>query len=209
MRKLIVAGIFVLALGIVTASWAHGRHSEKVLTFKTNVGVVPPYTGSPANAALTRGIQGAGAAWQIDEARGTLRGDGDLDLKVKGLVLVSTGQNPLATLQGDRQLPVDRQQRTGGDSKPVDRRVSGDHARRRRGLQRKREPAEPVHRADRVRHDGGRHASLDIRDGVLSSTSPSGAPRGPAPRCRSGIARGQLGVDRLSELDELGRQRRG
>ena len=58
MRKLIVAGVFVLALGIVTASWAHGRHSEKVLTFKTNVGVVPPYTGSPANAVLTRGIQG-------------------------------------------------------------------------------------------------------------------------------------------------------
>jgi hypothetical protein len=99
MRKWIVAGVVVIALGVVTTSWAHGRQAEKVLDFKTMVGVVPPYVGSPTNAVLTRGIQGAGAAWQIDEARGKLRSNGDLKVKVKGLVLVSTGQNPLATFK--------------------------------------------------------------------------------------------------------------
>ena len=99
MRKWIVAGVFVLALGIVTTSWAHGHQAAKVLDFKTMVGVVPPYVGSPTNAALTRGIQGAGAAWQIDETRGKLRSNGDLDVKVKGLVLTSTGQNPLASFK--------------------------------------------------------------------------------------------------------------
>ncbi|HMJ00469.1 MAG TPA: hypothetical protein VK488_11595 [Gaiellaceae bacterium] len=99
MRKWMVASVFVLALAIVTTSWATGHQGAKVLDFKTMVGVVPPYVGSPTNAALTRGIQGAGAAWQIDRAKGKLRSNGDLEVEVKGLVLVSTGQNPLATFK--------------------------------------------------------------------------------------------------------------
>ena len=184
MRKLIVAGVFVLALGVVTASWAHGRHSEKVLTFKTNVGVVPPYTGSPANAALTRGIQGAGAAWQIDEARGTLRGDGDLDLKVKGLVLVSTGQNPLASFKAIVScLSID----SNGQAVTVNQLTDAFPATMPGGdadFNGSVSLPSPCIAPIVFVTTRGRHASLDIRDGVLSSTSPSGAPRGPAPRCR-------------------------
>jgi hypothetical protein len=99
MKKWIVASVFVLALAIVTTSWAHGRHSEKVLDFKTMVGVVPPYVGSAPNAALTRGVQGAGAAWRIDEAKGKLKSNGDLKVEVEGLVLVNAGTNPLTTFR--------------------------------------------------------------------------------------------------------------
>ena len=64
MRKWIVASVFVLALAIVTTSWATGHQAAKVLDVKTMIGVVPPYVGSPTNAALTRGIQRP--AWLAD-----------------------------------------------------------------------------------------------------------------------------------------------
>ena len=92
MRKWIVAGVFVLTLGLLAqTSWADDSHGQKVLAFKTMAGVVPPYTGA---ANPIRGIPGGGAAWRIDKAHGILRADGDLEIRVEGLVLTSTGTNP-------------------------------------------------------------------------------------------------------------------
>jgi hypothetical protein len=64
----------------------------KILRFQTMVGVSGPYLGA-ANAI--RGIGGGGAPWEIDDAKGELRADGEIDIKVRGLVLVSTGANPV------------------------------------------------------------------------------------------------------------------
>ena len=92
MKKWIVlASVFVLAVGLVAqASWAHGRHSQKVLAFQTMTPVVAPYTLA-ASAPLTRGVQGGGVPWQIDQAKGKLKSNGDLELEVEGLVIASTG----------------------------------------------------------------------------------------------------------------------
>jgi hypothetical protein len=65
----------------------------KILRFQTMVGVKPPYTGA-ANAI--RGVGGGGAPWDIADAKGELRTDGEIDVKVRGLVLTNTGANPVA-----------------------------------------------------------------------------------------------------------------
>jgi hypothetical protein len=96
-RKWILAVVVALALGLVAqVSLADSGHksSSTVLRFKTMAGVVAPYLG-PTNAI--RGIPGGGAPWRIDKANGTLKQNGDLDVKVKGLVLTGTGANPFPT----------------------------------------------------------------------------------------------------------------
>jgi hypothetical protein len=97
MKKWTVASVLalVLAVGLIAQATA-GDENAKVLEFKTMAGVVPPYTG-PANPI--RGVAGAGASWRIDRALGRLRANGDLEIKVEGLVLTSTGQNPQAAFR--------------------------------------------------------------------------------------------------------------
>jgi hypothetical protein len=98
MRKTwILASVLALALGLITqASSAGSSRNSTVLKFKTMVGTVAPYTG-PANAI--RGIPGAGAPWSIDKANGTLKENGDLAVKVKGLIVTATGTNPSPTFR--------------------------------------------------------------------------------------------------------------
>ena len=64
----------------------------KILRFQTMVGVQPPYTGA---ANRIRGVPGGGAPWDIADAKGELRADGEIDIKVRGLVLTRTGANPV------------------------------------------------------------------------------------------------------------------
>jgi hypothetical protein len=98
MRKLwIPAVLMVLAVGLIAqASSAGGGPDSTVLRFKTMVGTVAPYTGA-ANAI--RGIPGAGSPWSIDKANGTLKENGDLSVKVKGLIITGTGANPVPTFR--------------------------------------------------------------------------------------------------------------
>jgi hypothetical protein len=91
MRK----GLFVL-VGLLLALPAAGSADDKILQFDTMVGVVRPFTGT-TNAI--RGVGGGGQPWAVAEAKGELRVDGRLEIEVKGLVLVSTGQNPAATFR--------------------------------------------------------------------------------------------------------------
>jgi hypothetical protein len=96
-KKWILAGVLALALGLITqASSAGGGRNSTVLKFKTMVGTVAPYTG-PVNAI--RGIPGAGSPWSIDEADGTLKEKGNLEVEVEGLVITSTGTNPVPTFR--------------------------------------------------------------------------------------------------------------
>lgn len=70
-----------------------GRSDPKILEFDTMAGVSPPYTGG-ANAI--RGVPGGGLPWVLDEAKGELRTDGRLEVKVEGLVLADDPAVPVA-----------------------------------------------------------------------------------------------------------------
>lgn len=64
-----------------------------VLDFETMVGVDGPFLGviNPI-----RGINGGGLPWVMDEAEGSLRADGKLTIKVRGLIIPDTAPSPVA-----------------------------------------------------------------------------------------------------------------
>lgn len=101
-RALLVLGfVAVVAFGVqATASGSKGENAD-VLEFDTMAGVVEPFTGS---AHPVRGISGGLLPWELDRARGELRSDGRLEIKVEGLVLARRAPVP-AGVQGTN--PVD------------------------------------------------------------------------------------------------------
>ena len=107
MRRLIFALLGALALGSVlalaTTAMARdnddnrGRNQGRtILEFDTMFPVAPPFLSNP----VIRGVVGAGAAWKLTSVEGELKTNGKLEIDVRGLVLVSTGQNPAATFRG-------------------------------------------------------------------------------------------------------------
>jgi hypothetical protein len=86
----------ILALGMVGQATA-GSDDSQVLEFKTMAPVVAPFTGA---TNPVRGINGGGVPWRIASAKGELRTDGRLEIKVEGLVIVATGVNPVAAFRG-------------------------------------------------------------------------------------------------------------
>lgn len=92
---LLLLGV-VLALGLVGQATA-GSDDRQVLEFKTMAPVVLPFTGA---TNPVRGINGGGVPWQLASAKGELKADGRLEIKVKGLVIVATGVNPVAAFRG-------------------------------------------------------------------------------------------------------------
>ena len=86
--------VTLLAVGLIAQASAGNGPGSTVLKFKTMVGTVAPYTG--ANAI--RGIVGAGSPWSIDKADGTLKANGDLAVKVTGLI-VTGSTNPAPTFR--------------------------------------------------------------------------------------------------------------
>ncbi|MEJ2265715.1 MAG: hypothetical protein P8X95_19910 [Anaerolineales bacterium] len=82
---LLLAGIVLLGgvLLIPRAGAASAESSPKILDFDNMIGVPRPYTGGD-NAI--RGIPGGGLPWVIASGKGKLTGDGDLEIKVTGLV---------------------------------------------------------------------------------------------------------------------------
>jgi hypothetical protein len=77
----------------------HGKRARRatVLEFKTMVGVSGPYTGA---ANPIRGIGGGGVPWVIDIGKGELKADGTLEIKVRGLIIPTTGTNPAPAFRG-------------------------------------------------------------------------------------------------------------
>jgi hypothetical protein len=59
---------------------------KAILEFNTMIGIPRPFAGVPANAVFTRGIPGGGLPWVIDDAHGKIHLNGDIDVKVRGLV---------------------------------------------------------------------------------------------------------------------------
>ena len=91
--------VMVLALSafFLGGSFTQATAKEpKILEFSTMVGVPDPYTGA-TNAI--RGVPGGGKAWAISSAEGELKTNGKLEITVRGLVLVSTGTNPIANFK--------------------------------------------------------------------------------------------------------------
>jgi hypothetical protein len=75
-----------LVLGSVSATIAGG---PKVLDARM--------VGIPTNGLVLHGIAGGGVPWAIDEGRAKLFADGRLQVEVNGLVVASSGVNPVAT----------------------------------------------------------------------------------------------------------------
>jgi hypothetical protein len=99
MRMRIACVVSVL-LALPAAGSASGEKTgaagDQILEFGTMVGVAGPFRGATNNI---RGVNGAGAAWRLTEAKGELGESGRLEIRVRGLVLVTTGLNPIANFR--------------------------------------------------------------------------------------------------------------
>jgi hypothetical protein len=96
----LAAGLFALLLAVPAAASASGR-GGKVLEFETMAPVTEPFTGA---ANPIRDLAGGGLPWEIDEAEGSLRRDGRLEINVEGLVLARRAPVP-ADRQGVNPSP--------------------------------------------------------------------------------------------------------
>lgn len=105
---LLLVGILVLGgvLLSLQASTASAESSPKILDFDNMIGVPRPYTGS---ANPIRGINGGGLPWVIASGKGKLTVDGDLEIKVKGLVFNPDDPTVIAMgLAGQNTIPAFR-----------------------------------------------------------------------------------------------------
>lgn len=85
------AGLAVAGLGSTLPAWADDEKDDddearNILRFSTMAGIQAPFLGDAALAAF-RGVHGGGAPWILSEATGSLRSDGRLRVRVRGLVL--------------------------------------------------------------------------------------------------------------------------
>ncbi len=95
MKKLILVslGLFVLGIEVAAAS-----ESQVILSFGTMVGNSGPFIGG---LNPIRGVPAGGAPWVVlGGAVGQLTQDGQLNVEVTGLVLVSTLRNPIPNFRG-------------------------------------------------------------------------------------------------------------
>src|SRR6266852_808189 len=95
MKKLILVslGLFVLGIEVAAAS-----EIQTILSFGTMIGNSGPFIGS---RNPIRGVPAGGAPWVVlGGAVGQLTQDGQLNVEVRGLVLVSTLMNPVANFRG-------------------------------------------------------------------------------------------------------------
>jgi hypothetical protein len=92
--------------GLVTAAVIAGltaaasaQADSSILEFDTMAPVSGPFVG-PANPI--RGLPGGGLPWSIEQAKGELKDDGRLEVRVRGLVLAAganAGTNPIASFR--------------------------------------------------------------------------------------------------------------
>jgi hypothetical protein len=97
---LISMGAIALLL-VAQSAVAIARGPNKVLDWKTMVGVPAGLTGAQSQAPL-RGINGGGIPWTLEKGKGNLHANGDLTIEVEGLVLASganAGSNPSAVFR--------------------------------------------------------------------------------------------------------------
>jgi len=100
MKKLFAFFVCLVFLGVASARDGRGDDQDRdrddvrnLFKFNRLTPVVPPFTG---NANPIRGIGGGGAPWKITSGKAELKTNGEIEVKVRGLVLVGTGANPIA-----------------------------------------------------------------------------------------------------------------
>ncbi len=96
-----VAALVSTAAVQAVAAPAADHDPASVLRFSTMAPVTGPYVGA---TNPIRGIPGGGLPWIITSAHGSLRSDGRLDVRVRGLVLANSAPVP-ANLQGVNPFP--------------------------------------------------------------------------------------------------------
>ena len=94
MKKLTALFVCLTLLGVASATSGTSVRDDggNVFEFNQLTSVMPPFTG-PTNPI--RGIGGGGAPWRIDSGRAELNANGGIEVRVRGLVLVGTGANPI------------------------------------------------------------------------------------------------------------------
>ena len=97
-KKALVMAMGLLFLGVAYSSLSRAASGGGVaiLSFKTLFPLASPFIGG---TQLGRGIIGAGAQWAITHGSGELHVDGRLKVRTSGLVVVSTGMNPVTMFQ--------------------------------------------------------------------------------------------------------------
>jgi len=93
MKKLCALFVCLAFLGVASARDGGDKEARNLFEFNRLTAVVPPFTGA---ANPIRGIGGGGAPWQIASGKAELNANGEIEVRVRGLVLVSTGANPIA-----------------------------------------------------------------------------------------------------------------
>jgi len=94
---LLAAVLIVSAFYGVQASAAKDKVLDpSILEFKSMIGVPLAYTGT---RSPIREINGGGAPWVVESAKGELKQSGKLEITVGGLVLQSNGNNPVAMMK--------------------------------------------------------------------------------------------------------------
>lgn len=101
MRKLVAAASAALLVVLALTGIATGSGGKDVMKWKVMAPVDGPFVGT---GTPVRGLAGGGLPWEIDKARGSLRSDGRLDVRVEGLVLARKAPVP-ANLQGTNPVP--------------------------------------------------------------------------------------------------------
>jgi hypothetical protein len=82
--------------GSAQASAREGEDDAAILKFATMAPVTGPFVGT---ANPVRGINGGGIPWRLTSAKGELKANGELEVRVRGLVLAAgprAGTNPIA-----------------------------------------------------------------------------------------------------------------
>lgn len=102
----VAAGAGIAVLGLTFAG-AVGAGSGTMLEYNVMVGIPSAYTGTQDPI---RGINGGGVPWVIASGKGELSSAGHLEIKVTGLVLASSGSNPISSFRAI----VSCQDATGG-----------------------------------------------------------------------------------------------
>jgi hypothetical protein len=95
----VLAALTAVGAGATSKTGADDRRSggDEVLEFDVMIGNDKPFLGS---AHPIRGVNAGGAPWKLDSAKGELKANGRLDIKVEGLVVAPTGVNPVDAFRG-------------------------------------------------------------------------------------------------------------
>lgn len=95
MKKMFVFIACLAFLGVASATdnGNRGQDGRTIFEFDRLTTVVSPFTGT---ANPIRGIAGGGTPWQIASAHAELKSNGEIEVNVRGLTLVSSGANPVA-----------------------------------------------------------------------------------------------------------------